>query len=202
MKSRALLIGLGAAAVAVAATLWMWRGDGGGDAEESDAPAARAGLDAAARPAARRGRPLRAGSSGSDPGGSSGASTEDTVRDHRGQAPTHPRPHRRGDRPVYVVQAPVIARLRASLRPEIKKCSDEFSQDLSPGAQVQGSLEVTVQSGVVSVVGVTVEQHGVAESSGLIECARKAFAAAQVRADGHADVERHTLRFPFKLPLR
>jgi hypothetical protein len=101
-----------------------------------------------------------------------------------------------------VVQVPIIKDLRKALTPAVERCSAKFGQGLTPGATIQGALDVTIQAGQLSVLDVKVEHRGVPESSGLIECARKEFAAVTLPAAGHADVERHTLRFPFRVPLK
>jgi hypothetical protein len=212
MRSRAWLFGVVAAGVAVALVLLLWPRSTTKHSERKDLPAGAAGAvgDASsgaagtspATPpvAARSGGPEDDNNNVMD-GGAAGSA--DNVRDHRGQAPD-PGVTRRfaGGRRPLVVQAPVIADLRRTLRPQIEKCGAQHGEDVSPGAQIQGSLRVAVHSGVVSVLDVDVQHRGVAESSGLIECARQAFASVQVRADGHAEVESHVLRLPFRIPVK
>jgi hypothetical protein len=198
---RALVVGLIAAVVATAAYLLRSRSSGEEPAEvatEPTEPAARAG-SSPRRPPSLDARPRTGAGDNNNDGGV--GRTEPYRAEHRGEEPSQPRPHRPGDPVVYVVQAPVISSLRRSLRPAIKRCSDANTAGLEPKAVLQGSLTVAVKGGLLTVTDVVVTQRGVPESSPLIECAREAFAAAQVRADGHADVEKHTLRFPFKLPV-
>lgn len=198
---RALVVGLVAAVVAMAAYLLRSRSSGEEAADVETGPAA---------PAARAGAsPRRPPSLDAPPrGGARDNNNDDRVAtgepqlaDHRGEEATQPRPRLPGEPAVYVVQAPVISSLRKSLRPAIKRCSAASAADLEPDAVLQGKLTVTVKGGLLTVTDVVVTQRGVPETSPLIECAREAFASAQVRADGHADVEKHTLRFPFKLPV-
>ena len=198
---RALVVGLVAAVVATAAYLLRSRSSGEEAAEvatEPAQPAARAGSSPRRPPSLDA--PPRSGARDNNNDGEVAAG-EPQRADHRGEVPSQPRPRRPGDPVVYVVQAPVISSLRKSLRPAIKRCSNASAADLEPNAVLQGSLTVAVKNGLLTVTDVVVTQRGVPESSPLIECARAAFAAAQVRADGHADVEKHTLRFPFKLPV-
>jgi hypothetical protein len=212
MRSRAWLVGLVATAVAVAAIFFLWPRSTSDDADDppktatdGSAGAGPSTTTGAGAPSLSEPAPTAADDDSAGDGESASEGDRpplDRVRDHRGAPATHPRPHRPGDKAVYIVKAPIIAGLRKSLRPEIKRCSDEYAQDLGPDAQIQGSLEVTVRAGVLSVLDVKIEQRGVPESSGLIECARKAFAAAELRADGHEDVESHILRFPFKVPVK
>lgn len=198
---RALVVGLVAAVVATAAYLLRSRSSGEEPAEVAtapDQPGARTGSSPRRPPSLEAPRRTGAGDDNND--GEAGRS-EPRRAEHRGEQPSQPRPHRPGDPVVYVVQAPVISSLRRSLRPEIKKCSETSAAGLEPDAVLQGTLTVAVKDGLLTVTDVVVTQRGVPESSPLIECARKAFVVAQVRADGHADVEKHTLRFPFKLPV-
>ncbi len=198
---RALVVGLVAAVVATAAYLLRSRSSGEEPAELATAPAqpaARAG-SAPRRPPSLEGRP-RTGAGDNNNDGEEGP-RERYRAEHRGEEPSQPRPRRPGDPVVYVVQAPVISSLRRSLRPAIKRCSEANADGLEPDAVLQGRLTVAVKNGLLTVTDVVVTQRGVPESSPLIECARAAFAAAQIRAEGHADVDKHTLRFPFKLPV-
>jgi hypothetical protein len=194
MRSRRWLLGVVAAGVGVAAILLLWPRSTHHEAEVADLP------PTPASGGAERRRPSLE-SPASEPASEDATAAGDTTRDHRGQGTVAAR-RRPGARPVYVVQPPVIRDLRQAVRPELKKCSDEFAGDVEPNAQIRGSLRVSVHSGVVSVLDVEVDQSGVPESSGLIECARKAFAAAELRADGHAEVESHTLRLPFRIPVK
>jgi hypothetical protein len=198
---RALVVGLVAAVVATAAYLLRSRSSG----EESDEietgpaePAARAGSSPRRPPSLDAPPRTRASANNNDGGVGTG---EPQRADHRGEEASQPRPRQPGEPAVFVVQAPVISSLRKSLRPAIKRCSAASAADLEPDAVLQGSLTVAVKDGLLTVTDVVVTHRGVPESSPLIECARAAFAAAQLRADGHADVEKHTLRFPFKLPV-
>ncbi|HTE54371.1 MAG TPA: hypothetical protein VK698_26130 [Kofleriaceae bacterium] len=211
MKSRALVVGLVAAAVAMGAYLWRARSSGEDGAEGSAPAEPTSAVEAASGAAGGAAR------SPSDPPGPAGSgdinndgeapgedgSDEAQTRDHRGEAPTAPRPRRPGEKAVFVVQAPVIGALRRSLRPEIKRCSEQLgAADLEPDARIQGTMTVTVKGGVLSVIDVQVGHRGIPDSSPFLECARKAFAAARVPAVGHPDVDKHTLRFPFNLPFK
>jgi hypothetical protein len=199
MRSRRWLLGVVALGVGVAAVLLLWPRSTDHESDEvADVPPTPA-------PGAERPRPSLESASGEPERGGEdtpASATSDTTRDHRGQGTVAARRRRPGDRPAYVIQPPIIRGLREALRPELKKCSDQFAGDVEPNAQIRGSLRVAVRSGVVSVLDVEVDHSGVAESSGLIECARKAFASAEVRADGHAEVESHTLRLPFRIPVK
>jgi hypothetical protein len=199
MRSRRWLLGVVALGVGVAAVLLLWPRSTDHESDEvADVPPTPppSGAD--------RPRPsLEPTASGKTAPGEDApdAAPGETTRDHRGQGVVAAR-RRPGDPPVRVVQTPVIRDLREALRPELKKCSDQFAGDVEPNAQIRGSLRVAVRSGVVTVLDVKVDHSGVPESSGLIECARKAFASAEVRADGHAEVESHTLRLPFRIPVK
>ena len=202
MRSRAILIGAGVAAVATVAIL-LWprsTADNGSEQEATEAGRVVPASGSGARPT------LPAGDIATDdgePAGEEVAPQSGGVRDHRGQEPTHPRPrHLPGRPPVRVLQPPIIRGLRQSLKPEIKKCTDQYGKDLAENAVIQGSLRVTVQAGVLSVVEAKVAHRGVPESSPLIECARKAFAAVTVQAEGHDDVESHMVRLPFPVPVK
>jgi hypothetical protein len=200
MRSRALVIGAGVAAVATVAILLWPRSTADNGSEDEAIEAGRAvpadGTRTGTKPTADD------QASDEDQGGEDETPLTGRVRDHRGQVPTHPRPRLPGDRPKRLIQAPIIRGLRQALRPEIKRCSDQYGKDLTAGAVIQGSLRVTVQGGVLSVVEAKVSHRGMPESSGLIECARKAFAAAKVEAEGHDDVESHTIRLPFPVPVK
>lgn len=208
MRSRAWLFGVVAAGVAVALVLLLWPRSTTKHSEREDLPAGAAGTvgdasSAAANPPAAT-PPVAAGAGEDDNNNvmDAGGAGESHVRDHRGEAPKAGVTRRFGAGRPLVIQAPVIADLRRTLRPQIEKCGAQHGEDVSPGAQIQGSLRVAVHSGVVSVLDVEVQQRGVAESSELIECARQAFASVQVRADGHAEVESHVLRLPFRIPVK
>lgn len=213
MRSRAWLFGVVAAGVAVALILLLWPRSTTHDSERTPLSPTGAGAvsDGASPQPSEPAQPAlpAAGTDGSnnnDDGaaeeGSAGASGRQ-VRDHRGETASNGVTRRfPGGRPGHVIQPPIIADLRRTLNPEIKKCSDEHAADLAPGAQIQASLRVAVHSGVVSVLDVDVQQRGVPESSGMIDCARKAFASVQLRADGHAEVESHVLRLPFRIPVK
>lgn len=201
MRSRALLIGAGVAAVATVAIL-LWPRSTADHESETEATEAGRVVPASGTSGST---PKPPDEPDSDDGEEAGAEAPQTggVRDHRGQEPTHPRPrHLPGQRPRRVLQAPIIRGLRQTLRPEIKKCSDQYAKDLPENAVIQGSIRVTVQAGVLSVVEAKVDQRGVPETSPLIECARKAFAAATVQAEGHDDVESHMVRLPFPVPVK
>ncbi len=210
MRSRAWLFGVVAAGVAVAVILLLWPRSTTHDSERTPlSPAAGAGAvsDGAAPPPSEPAQPATPGASGdgsnnNDAGGGPERASGDRIRDHRGETAGGVARRFPGGKPGHVIQPPIIADLRRTLSPEIKKCSDEHAADLQPGAQIQGRLRVAVHSGVVSVLDVDVEQRGVPESSGMIECARKAFASVQLRADGHAEVESHVLRLPFRIPVK
>lgn len=205
MRSRAVLIGLVAAAVAVAA--YFWRERSISQTSDDEPPPSATGGGTAPKPTTPS-----AGAGGGDGAGGDEAADEDgdaasrprerpEPRNHVGAEATHPRKPRPGQR-VYVVQVPIIKDLRKALQPAVETCSAKFSEGLAAGATIQGALDVTIRAGVLSVLDVKVEHRGVPESSGLIECARKEFAAVTLPATGHADVERHTLRFPFRVPLK
>jgi hypothetical protein len=196
MRSRAWLFGVVAAGVGVALVLFLWPRSTSHDSELTSAP----------------GTPAVGGSSSAPPrDDGAGARVEDEREpasavepqdhDHRGETPTAPPRRRPGDR-TYVIQPTVIAGLRSALGPQIEKCGEQYAADLQPDALIQASLRVAVRGGVVSVLDVKVDPRGVPASSGMIECARKALAAAELRADGHADVESHTLRLPFRITAR
>ncbi len=210
MRSRAWLFGVVAAGVAVALLLLLWPRSTTHDSEREPLPAGSGASSDGASPSPPQAPTSPAGGGEGDNnndegGGGTGQASSGGVRDHRGEAASGGGVTRRrfpGGRPGHVIQAPVIADLRRTLSPEIKKCSDEHADDLAAGAQIQGSLRVAVHSGVVSVLDVDVQQRGVPESSGMIECARKAFASVQLRADGHAEVESHVLRLPFRIPVK
>jgi hypothetical protein len=211
MRSRAWLFGVVAAGVAVAVILLLWPrstthdsertplspGDVAGAVSDGGSPDPSEPAQAAAPVAAD------ADNNNDEVGEGPDRATGAGIRDHRGETASGGVARRFPDRrPGHVIQAPIIADLRRTLNPEIKKCSDEHAADLEPGAQIQGALRVAVHSGVVSVLDVDVQQRGVPESSGMIECARKAFASVQLRADGHAEVESHVLRLPFRIPVK
>jgi hypothetical protein len=206
MRSRALLIGLVAALVAVAAYFWRERSISQTSDDEPAPSAATGGT------APKATSPSAAAAGDDDSAGGADAADEDgdaasrprerpEPRNHVGAEATHPRKPRPGQR-TYVVQVPIIKDLRKALKPAVEACSAKFSEGLAAGATIQGALDVTIRAGVLSVLDVKVEHRGVPEASGLIECARKEFAAVTLPATGHADVERHTLRFPFRVPLK
>ena len=209
MRSRAWLFGVVAAGVAVALLLLLWPRSTSHDSEREPLPAgsgAGASSDGAS-PSAPQTPAAPAGggevdSNNGEGGDSTGQAEKGRVRDHRGETASGVTRRFPAGRPGHVIQAPVIADLRRTLSPELKKCSDEHAGDLADDAQIQGRLRVAVHSGVVSVLDVDVQQRGVPESSGMIECARKAFASVQLRADGHAEVESHVLRLPFRIPVK
>ena len=123
------------------------------------------------------------------------------IRDHRGEVPTG-EPHHRPGR-VYVIQAPTIVKVRAAMRPLVARCTDEYAGDmLGATATAQSRLVVTVRAGVLTVLDTTVNVHGFKDGSGVADCLHRALSAIAVRADGHPDVERYPLTFPFKLPLK
>ncbi len=207
MKSKAVLAGVVAAAIAVGALLMLWPRSTGHEEPRpaADAPEVASSPRPAARPESARGHEARE----SEARGNEARESEPRadgesvgVADHRGETPSLPRRHRPGEPAEYVVQPTVIAGLRRALQPEIERCSEEHGQGLAPGATIQGALEVTVRSGMLSVLSAKVEQSGVPASSELIECARRAFAGAELRAEGHPDVDRHVLRLPFKVAAR
>lgn len=212
MRSRAWLFGVVAAGVAVAAILLLWPRSTTHDSERTPlSPATGAGAvsDGAAPDPSEPAQPQAPVATGDgnnnndEAADAAGEAKEAGIRDHRGETASGGVARRFPNRrPGRVVQPPIIANLRRTLNPEIKKCSDEHAGDVEPGAQIQGSLRVSVHSGVVSVLDVDVQHHGVPESSGMIECARKAFASVQLRADGHAEVESHVLRLPFRIPVK
>ncbi len=211
MRSRAWLFGVVAAGVTVAVILLLWPRSTTHDSERTPlSPATGAGAvsdGAAPDPSepAQPQAPVAAGdgnNNNDEPADASGEAKEAGIRDHRGETAGGVARRFRNGRPGHVVQPPIIANLRRTLNPAIKKCSDEHAADVEPGAQIQGSMRVAVHSGVVSVLDVDVQHHGVPESSGMIECARKAFASVQLRADGHAEVESHVLRLPFRIPVK
>jgi hypothetical protein len=200
MRSRRWLLGVVALGVGVAAVLLLWprstdhHSDEVADVPPTPPPGGADRPRPSLEPTAS-GKPARG--EADEPESAPG----ETTRDHRGQGVVAAR-RGPGEGPVRVVQPPVIRDLREAVRPELKKCSDQFASDVQPNAQIRGSLRVAVRSGVVTVLDVKVDHSGIAESSGLIECARKAFASAELRADGHAEVESHTLRLPFRIPVK
>ncbi|HKE15985.1 MAG TPA: hypothetical protein VKB80_14005 [Kofleriaceae bacterium] len=205
MRSRAWLFGVVAAGVAAALILLLWPRSTSHDSEVTSAPAVTGGASSPTGPD-RRAAPGEAGATADGAGPAEPAAEaqggEPVDHDHRGETPTAPPRRRPGGRPVYVIQPDVIAGLRSALGPQIDKCGERYAADLEPDALIQASLRVAVHGGVVSVLDVEVHHRGVPESSGMIECARKALAAAELRADGHADVESHTLRLPFRISAR
>jgi hypothetical protein len=206
MRSRAWLFGVVAAGVAVALLLLLWPRSTSHDSQVTSAPVVTGGGSSPAGPA-RRPPPGDGAGRATDGAGPAEPAAEPQGgepqdHDHRGETPTAPPRRRPGDRPVYVIQPNVIAGLRSALGPQINKCGEQYAADLEPDALIQASLRVAVRGGVVSVLDVEVHHRGVPESSGMIECARKALAAAELRADGHADVESHTLRLPFRISAR
>ena len=211
MRSRAWLFGVVAAGVAVAVILLLWPRSTTHDSERTPlSPATGAGAvsDGAAPDPSEPAQPPAPVATGDgnnnndERADASGQANDAGIRDHRGETASGVARRFPNRRPGHVIQPPIIANLRRTLNPEIKKCSDEHAADVEAGAQIQGSLRVSVHSGVVSVLDVDVQHHGVPESSGMIECARKAFASVLLRADGHAEVASHVLRLPFRIPVK
>ena len=78
-----------------------------------------------------------------------------------------------------------------------------FAGDVHPGGRLSGRLTVAIHDGLLTVTHLDLGVGGgLADDSALVDCARRAMTALEVRADGHADVERHVLDLPFVLPLR
>ncbi|HWM85950.1 MAG TPA: hypothetical protein VNO33_08925 [Kofleriaceae bacterium] len=193
MRSRAWLFGLVAVAVGVAVVLLLWPRSTSHEVPAEHQPPTTEGAAATPRD------PALPDDVEDD---ARAKAVEKGVRDRRGEVGTMPRRRLPGDPATYPIQQPVIAELRAALRPQIKKCSDEHASGMGPRAQIMGSLRVAVHSGVVSVVEVKVDHRDMPETSPVIECARKAFASAQLRAEGHDDVEGHLVRLPFRMPVK
>lgn len=213
MRSRSWFLGVVAAGVAVALILFLWPRSTDHESELTDqkgaAKGASAGRDVPTVPPPDDPDPDGAGSDDGDgkQAGRRGAddrSPSGEVRDHRGETPTGTARPRPGERRPHVVQPSLVGELRRQLSPQIEKCGEQHAAGAEPNAEIHASVRVAVRSGVVSVLEVKVDQRGVpqASASGLIDCAREAIVAAQVRADGHADVEGHTLRLPFRISGR
>lgn len=215
MKPRVLVLVALAVAAAIALLVWLVHSD------RRARPVAAAGPAAAPRPSTDRtpsssapadpAPSLDVADAGLDPdlrvipGGAElaaqGSPGGVTLRDHRGEVPTGA-PHLRPGK-VYVVQAPIIIKVRKTMRPLVARCSEDYAGDmLGDSAGVQSRLFVTVRAGVLTVLDTTIKVRGFKDGSGIEECLHRAFEAIAVRADGHPDVERYPLSFPFRLPLR
>ena len=162
-RSRALLVG--AAAAAIAAVAYQGRELAcGKDTTEPAGPAARtepAG-SASAGAADEPPNPAAAGAGEEKRAATTSEARDPDVRppprDLRGAEATQPRPRRRGER---VVETRIVADMRKALQPGVDRCRREFGEGLAANAQIQGTLAVSIRSGVLSVLDVAVAQRGV-----------------------------------------
>ncbi|HLU64836.1 MAG TPA: hypothetical protein VKZ63_01085 [Kofleriaceae bacterium] len=207
MSNRLLVI-----AVLVAAAVGLYLVLGGGDDGEGGRRGGASGQEAGDTAAgegagggAESGAGGAAGAAGGDDrprpelpevpaGGGGGEEDLGPVRDHRGERGT------RLER-TYKVKPDVIRAARAVLRARMKECQEQFKHEISGQARLQARVGVLVQGGVLTIEDVAIQTSNLPEGSEIVECARAAFASAEVPAEGHAEVE-HTLNFPFDLPLR
>jgi hypothetical protein len=119
-----------------------------------------------------------------------------TVVDHRGQV-VEP-----VEKPMYKVEPTMVGKTRLALRPMIKQCATRHADELGDDRpRLQLLLHVEVDQGVLRILEHEFQVRSLPESGALVDCVRAGLDGFSLAADGHRDVERHRLTYPFDLPL-
>ena len=116
------------------------------------------------------------------------------VRDHRAsESPNELQP-----RPV---SRPALLKIRNDINPLIKECGKALRQrDRAVRGKMQTDLTISVSDGRIRVEALDLQVQGLDDSE-YTSCVRQALEGLELFApDGQADVERHTLSLPFKVP--
>lgn len=124
------------------------------------------------------------------------------TRDHRGGdhvVDPDRVPYRRKKRGK--VSPDVIVAVRRALRPHVRKCSDDYADDVGADAKVDVRLTVSITDGVVTVDKVIVNPKNVSGRD-LLVCVEQAVRNMELTHEHDEDVEHHMLTFPFGLPVK
>lgn len=116
------------------------------------------------------------------------------VRDHRAGGPgpaLRPRP----------VSRPALLKMRNDIRPLVKSCGKPLRQrERTLRGKMQADLTISIRAGRVTVEALDLQVQGLEDSS-FTDCVRSALEGLELDApDDQADVSRHTLSLPFKIP--
>lgn len=122
------------------------------------------------------------------------------VRDHRAGA--GPPAKKEGaihvPREIARVESDLVLGVRRALRPMVRECTAQYRQDLGEKPRLQAELAVAVEQGELRVTGGTIQLFDVAEGQ-IDVCVYNQSLGITLPAEGHPEVERHVLTYPFDL---